>query len=486
MKYASANMSAKYEMNYDELENSIVDSLSEISIASTLPMNVQNQNFINNTINDVISIYLWSNDFVYNKKSSNDFESALTKKTKRNKLHQDADKLDLSKIAWEYEKNHDSKNGNYITSKNSPFEDSNEIDSRNLSPKVITSKKNHTSFPFGKDETSSKQQSKVVVPALDFSYLQENNKSKMIESNGDYITKQEESNRKDKIKSKPAVYEHNNSNGITIQLSNKEPKVISLSDYSKSRNYDSVQKKTEIEIHRLIKLEIENLLKDLKLVKHQSTDINDYYDQENENKISKVESDKLNAMAVNLKELLARLLEKRRLAKRNTIAEKMNRDEIHMEKIDTQKELLAFEEKHGRPQTKLEKDLMRPLYDHYRKVKRLLGKATGKNLSNVTGSGDDDQMDDDEINNIKDHKHFINLHSLSIVELNKEKDSCLHEKTKLKDHIKKYETEFIKSTGRPLAKEDREFHKDDFERYKILKAKLKLIDALIEKQTNKT
>jgi hypothetical protein len=27
----------------------------------------------------------------------------------------------------------------------------------------------------------------------------------------------------------------------------------------------------------------------------------------------------------------------------------MNRDEIHIEKIDTQKELLAFEEKHGRP-----------------------------------------------------------------------------------------------------------------------------------------
>ncbi len=52
-----------------------------------------------------------------------------------------------------------------------------------------------------KDETSSKQQSKVVVPALDFSYLQENNKSKMIDSNGDFIQqmKQEESNRKDKM-----------------------------------------------------------------------------------------------------------------------------------------------------------------------------------------------------------------------------------------------------------------------------------------------
>lgn len=27
----------------------------------------------------------------------------------------------------------------------------------------------------------------------------------------------------------------------------------------------------------------------------------------------------------------------------------MNREEIHLEKIDTQKELLGFEEKHGRP-----------------------------------------------------------------------------------------------------------------------------------------
>jgi hypothetical protein len=71
----------------------------------------------------------------------------------------------------------------------------------------------------------------------------------------------------------------------------------------------------------------------------------------------------------------------------------MTREEVQNEKIDTQKELLAFEEKHGRPvriscssnfssfylikfyhfkQTKLEKDLMRPLYDHYRKIKRLL------------------------------------------------------------------------------------------------------------------
>jgi hypothetical protein len=41
------------------------------------------------------------------------------------------------------------------------------------------------------------------------------------------------------------------------------------------------------------------------------------------------------------------------------------------------------------------------------------------------------------------------------------------EKTKLKDLIKKYETDFIKTTGRQLSKEDREYHKEDFERYKV-------------------
>jgi hypothetical protein len=93
---------------------------------------------------------------------------------------------------------------------------------------------------------------------------------------------------------------------------------MSIADYQKS-------KKNEMEANRLVKLEIENLLKELKLIKYQSNeskDLNDYYDQENENnKISKAENDKLNAMAINLKELLFRLLEKRKQGKRNILAE---------------------------------------------------------------------------------------------------------------------------------------------------------------------
>ncbi len=43
----------------------------------------------------------------------------------------------------------------------------------------------------------------------------------------------------------------------------------------------------------------------------------------------------------------------------------------------------------------------------------------------------------------------------------------MQEKLKLKDLIKKYESEFVKINGRTLSKEDREFHKEDFEKYKV-------------------
>jgi hypothetical protein len=60
-------------------------------------------------------------------------------------------------------------------------------------------------------------------------------------------------------------------------------------------------------------------------------------------------------------------------------------------------------------------------------------------------------------------------------ELLKEREYSLSEKTKLKEIIKKYEIEFTKQNGRALVKEDREFHKDEFERYKV---KINLVQIL--------
>ena len=66
---------------------------------------------------------------------------------------------------------------------------------------------------------------------------------------------------------------------------------------------------------------------------------------------------------------------------------------------------------------------MRPLYDHYRKVKRILSKissssSVANNVSNTSsGRGfvdsHNEDNDEDEVN-YKDHKTFFNLHSLNL------------------------------------------------------------------------
>jgi hypothetical protein len=67
----------------------------------------------------------------------------------------------------------------------------------------------------------------------------------------------------------------------------------------------------------------------------------------------------------------------------------------------------------------------------------------------------------------------------------RERDQSLLEKARLKELIKKLESDFLKAMSRTLSKEDREYHKEDFEKYKIIKAKLKFVDALIEKLESK-
>lgn len=408
MKYSNHNNMNNYKVdnqsNYDDLDMSIVDSLSEISVASNLPINAHNQTYLNNTISEVVSLYLWSSDLSSRKNNE-------IKRSKKSKPY-----TDVEKLAWEAV----------------------DFQSQKQSSKGSTPKRTSNS---SKDDKNS-----FSVPNLDFSGL-----------NIDEIETSNTSNSKKAMSKQNGAY------------------------LIKENTQKSFPQKTNYEVQsRTIRNDIESLLKDLKLNKFQNSDVNDYYSHENnEIKLSKVESDKLNTMASNLIDLLGRLLEKRKLAKRNMVVEKMTREEIQAEKIDTQKELLTFEEKHGRPITKMEKDLMRPLYDHYRKVKRLISKPNAKVTVNTSEPVED--IDDEEINNFKDNKHFINLHSFNLSELMKEKDVTLQEKTNLKDKIKNFENDFMKKMGRTLGKEDRELHKDDFDRYKVIKAKIRLIEALIEK-----
>lgn len=50
----------------------------------------------------------------------------------------------------------------------------------------------------------------------------------------------------------------------------------------------------------------------------------------------------------------------------------MTTDEVKNEKIAIQRALLDFESIHGKPCSKAERNTIRPLYDRYRNVKRLL------------------------------------------------------------------------------------------------------------------
>lgn len=406
MKYSNHNNmnNFKNESQYDELESSIVDSLSEISIASNLPITIHNQTYLNNTISEVVSLYLWSTNL-----------SSRKIKKKRSRMN-----IDLDKLSREDNKQ--------------MFGDDDEY--KRNSPKSVPSKRSSSSLSNLAKEDNKNNSSRVLIPSLDFSSLD--------------TGKRETENKKPGIMKQPGK---------------------SSSDLQKSKTGSSINNQ-----EKTVKDEIENLLKELKLNKYQSSDVNDYYDHDHEHKLSKTEIDKLHLMASNLKDLLSRLLEKRKNAKRNMTVDKMTREEIQSEKIDTQKELLTFEEKHGRPISKLEKDLMRPLYDHYRKVKRLITKPSSGKSKEI------EQLDEgDDEDNFKDNKHFVNLHSLNWSELLKEKEMVLQEKNKLKDKIKNFEVEFTKQTGRPLTKEDRDLHKEDFERYKVLKAKIKLVEALLEK-----
>ena len=73
-----------------------------------------------------------------------------------------------------------------------------------------------------------------------------------------------------------------------------------------------------------------------------------------------------------LNEILDTLSAKRRTANRPELLESMSSDEILDEKLDLQKALLRFESNHGRPSTKIDRDIMRPVYDRYRIVKRMV------------------------------------------------------------------------------------------------------------------
>uniref|UniRef100_A0A3B5M943 FAM13A-like domain-containing protein n=1 Tax=Xiphophorus couchianus TaxID=32473 RepID=A0A3B5M943_9TELE len=186
----------------------------------------------------------------------------------------------------------------------------------------------------------------------------------------------------------------------------------------------------------------------------------------------------------------------------------MSNFQLSMEKTCMQKCLLYFEGLHGRPITRQQRTLMKPFYDRYRLLKQLLSSAsTPQFTSSVEMSGTPVVSPLDEGKTF--HAQIITmatLHEASRYSFSAYWRVCAHvynkpeafirfalelldhlrmvrlEKRRLHQTLQEFEDRFYAQTGRVCQKEDRGPMAEEYCQYKNLKAKLRLLEALLSKQ----
>ncbi|CAC5409603.1 unnamed protein product [Mytilus coruscus] len=213
--------------------------------------------------------------------------------------------------------------------------------------------------------------------------------------------------------------------------------------------------------------------------------------------------------------ILRKLKEKRRENQRPEDIELMNRDQVQEEKLAVQKALLHFESIHGRPKSKEDKDLMRPLYDRYRQIKRLITKPMSPRekmeLQTVPEDGPIDLIDpvgskfvsrnpiilprvdmeeDEQNDDILGTMEFAVTRDFSVLRDNGRTNVLDHKnghspKVKRKLNIDEESEETTEASlhemNLKVQRDDREPLQSEYHEYKQIKAKLKLLDALISK-----
>uniref|UniRef100_A0A3B3IFV0 FAM13A-like domain-containing protein n=1 Tax=Oryzias latipes TaxID=8090 RepID=A0A3B3IFV0_ORYLA len=184
----------------------------------------------------------------------------------------------------------------------------------------------------------------------------------------------------------------------------------------------------------------------------------------------------------------------------------MTQAQMVLEKITLQKCLLYFESLHGRPGTKREKNLVKPLYDRYQMIKRLLCVSPIFSTivrTNLQSNEEEDGSDEDSTSSPLGDELPVpppsKVSRSAAGEEDSDRDSdpafvspidelleCLREtraeKKSRRKVLKEFEDEFFRQTGRICQKEDRSPMKEEYHEYKQLKAKLRLLEVLLSKQ----
>lgn len=207
--------------------------------------------------------------------------------------------------------------------------------------------------------------------------------------------------------------------------------------------------------------------------------------------------------------------------------DELNAEQLVQEKSSVQRALLYLESLYGRPNTRDERDIARPLYDRYRTIKRLVNRSasiiaagTG-NLSELPTILENEAMaftvadasltplpNDSDTNlswcaridspidpsssivsstDSTDTSSSINenIGEMSLEELSHNLDVVREEKRQLRRTIKEFEQVFEEQNGRKMLKADRIMIEETYGKYKQKKAKLRLLDALLRKQMSK-
>ncbi|XP_053839506.1 protein FAM13C [Vidua macroura] len=213
--------------------------------------------------------------------------------------------------------------------------------------------------------------------------------------------------------------------------------------------------------------------------------------------------------------VLRRLKEKRQQFNLPETIKDMTKKQMALEKINLQKCLLYFESIHGQPVTKQEKSLMKPLYDRYRIIKKLLAAPSLiTTIQEEEDSDEDHSQSSHELSSgpmscfpVEEHLCYSqeesepahispldekkvyrqtalsmsNLHEATMPVLLEHLRETRADKKRLRKALREFEEQFYKQTGRSPQKEDRVPMAEEYSEYKHTKAKIRLLEVLISK-----
>ncbi|XP_039629850.1 protein FAM13B isoform X2 [Polypterus senegalus] len=237
--------------------------------------------------------------------------------------------------------------------------------------------------------------------------------------------------------------------------------------------------------------------------------------------------------------ILCRLKDKREEAKWPEDIKKMTKEHLSYEKTTLQKNLLYYESIHGRPVTRDERLIVKPLYDRYRLVKQMLTRVS---ITPIIGSPStkrrghilqpiiegetahfcdeikEEEEEEEELSEspsimvmldpaiysgslkvqLESKKidrsleqrsgklpldlHLSNTSGTSMPDLLEQLWKAKADKKKLRKIIREFEDNFYQQNGRNVQKEDRIPMMEEYKEYKRIKAKLRLLEVLISKQ----